>query len=705
MTAYFNATLFKRNLIRFWPLAAVAFLAALLFFIIPEVASSRGIPSTVYIDSSGAEIVTFEVKDIMQVLAVFCAVVVFPLSIFTAIAVFGYLHNPKAAGFVSSLPITRTGLYITNWVSGLTILLAPALLAGALYGLLLIGLPVPSGDFLRWIGALIASYLIFFSVAVFFTFLSGNPIIQAFLYAAFNFVCMIFYWIVKILMEMFVFGSSAVAYSPVYDFIIWLTPPVAIVRMIELMAPFRVWHSVFDNGTNTLYTIIPWLMYLLFSAFMILAGWLLYRRRYIEVAGEVLAHRSVKSVFKYTVGFFSGVLFGLILIFAVIGRYTSSLSTLTVWFTISMIFFGTLGCLFAEMLIQKRFRVFKAAYKGIIVFVFSIVAVALFIRADGTGYERHVPDQNDVVSVSVTAPHMFYTSIHGLGDRFTTRQAGINWHLTQSYRQEQQRLGLPLFNDEILNEIKLRTPVYFESPEAITAAIKLHRTIVDHKSFLIDLMDDIKTAFHFYQTYTITYTMKNGSLLTREYTLPINPYYTPPITYNSALPINHVDDNLFVGLLLDLYNHTEAVNKRNRFVDLPDSSVHVAVLTPVIEDDWLTYVHFSSRIGYSHNVFLTDNLNNILEAFREDSANGTLGRLRRVDLVPPNSFINDDIATIGVIDLLLDFRTAGVPTAFEPDMFINEDGFIVSGLVVSIIINETHVNTVRVLEELGLLTG
>ena len=55
-----------------------------------------------------------------------------------------------------------------------------------------------------------------------------------------------------------------------------------------------------------------------------------------------------------------------------------------------------------------------------------------------------------------------------------------------------------------------------------------------------------------------------------------------------------------------------------------------------------------------------------------------------------------------MIDLLLDTNAAGVPIAFEQDYLYDEDGNIVFGLVVSVIIDENHVNTVRVLEELGL---
>jgi len=250
-----------------------------------------------------------------------------------------------------------------------------------------------------------------------------------------------------------------------------------------------------------------------------------------------------------------------------------------------------------------------------------------------------------------------------------------------------------------MQEIKLRTPVYFESPEAIAAAIKLHQTIADHGWYIVEDKDDWGHT-RFYQIYTITYTIKNGSVLTRSY----------------ILPINRMEDNSLVELLLDLYNKPEAVNKRNRFVDLPDSAILGAVHTPTGDDAWLTHFIYVHRRFQGEKIFFEDNMSILLEALRNDAANGTLGRLRHADLLPAD-YIHDDFytinyirgdiptATIGVIDLLLSPGTAGVPPGFELDHFENEDGSLTVGLLQSIIINENHVNTIRVLEELGILTN
>jgi len=644
----------------------------LLIFIVPEAASPRGIP------------VATGTIDIMSTLAVYCSVVVPVISIITAIAVFGYLHNHKAAGFVSSLPIRRIGLYVTNWLSGLTLMLAPALLTGVLYGLLLIGRPVPSGDFLRWIGALLASHLIFFSIAVFCSFLTGNPVMQAFLYGLFNFMSYAFYLLSKSVATLLVFGYSVPDASPVYTLAVLLTPPVAMLRTIQLMAPQRMFSFGFEAYIPT--AALHWMLYLIFTALMIVFGYLLYHRRRIEDAGEVIAHRPVKSVFKYLIGACFGALMALIVtLFASRGSMVSIIEKTTV-FSVSVMFFGALGCLFSEMLIRKRLRVWKTAHKGIIVFVASVIAVTLFIRFDGIGYERRVPDPKDVTAVSLTSQlRPFSPPLHRSAEDINLRfvPSGEHWSLLWSYFERQQSLGLPVFDDAIIHEIKLRTPNYFESPEAIASAVKLHQAIVDDRRNLGELQDN--EGFWWYY---LTYTLKDGSVMTRDYLLPA-----------SVKPMHDL-----VSLMLELYNQPEAIDKRNRFIDLPDEAVLRATVTPVSGDFWVFVPDYPSRL-YEGRVRLTeDEISTILAALKKDHTAGTLGLISHADLLLEHYYY-DNIAIPGIINILLDSTVAGVPTAFYQDSIYYEDENEISGLLLSITLHEDHANTIQALKDLGLLAG
>ncbi|MDR2572167.1 MAG: ABC-2 transporter permease [Oscillospiraceae bacterium] len=672
MAAYFNSTLFKRNLLRFWPLATICFLIPLFIFVIPEVASNT------------------QTRDIMSLLAIYCAMIVPILSIFTAIAVFGYLHNPKAAGFVSSLPIDRKGLYITNWLSGLILMLAPALLISVFYGILLIDQPIPSGDFLRWVGVLIASHIIFYSIAVFCAFLTGNPVMQAFLYGVINFICYALYFIHMAVISMFVFGYSSFFDLYSRSIVARLTPPVAVLEMTQSMIPnMSTYSNRYWFAANMLPDIIYWLAYLVFALILIILGYFLYKRRHIEVSGEIIVHKPVRSVFKYLMGFFIGVIIAMIVTMIIASGQWEKLTKLTVIFTVTSILFGSLGCLFAEMFTKKRLRVWKTAYKGIIAFSLSVVAIMLIIRYDGTGFERRVPDQNDVVSVSITTPHLNNTYLlhRALNDSTGNDDSFLgyydNWQISWAYREQQRTLGLPLLDDAILDEIKLRTPNFFESPEAIAVAIKMHREIVDNKWNLIESGDNSEYSWN--QQYSISYTLKNGRILTRQY----------------MLPLHQPQENNIYTLMLELHNQPEAVDKRNRFTNLPDSAILGATVITDMSIEWINPTQFFPMRTMSAGIPITskDDLNALTDALRMDFAAGTLGQVRLFDLTY-GSITHDNIATVGMISLLLDSHAAEVPSAFEKDRIYITNFEALLGLLNIIIINETHVNTARVLKEL-----
>jgi len=350
--------------------------------------------------------------------------------------------------------------------------------------------------------------------------------------------------------------------------------------------------------------------------------------------------------------------------------------------------FGALGCLFAEMLIKKRLHVLKSAYKGIIGFVAAVAAIMLFIRFDGTGYERWVPNRENVVSVSFTNNYLHQSSeftLHRANDNYT-RYHGNNWNLTWAYTESRESSGWPVLTDEILHEIKLRTPDYFESPEGIDAAIRLHRALIDNKTNLDNARED--RGYNRF-TYYLTYTMKDGSIINREY----------------GLPLESTHMNEIISLMHELSNQPEAINKRNRFATLPNDSVRGAIVTSTEDDFWVLHTNHEQRNYVGTIVLEKDDLSKLFEALQKDAADGTLGRVHREDILLPFYYIEENSHFVAVVDLVLDSNVAGVPTAFERDVLMDEKGeFIIThGLVQSINITDRNVNTVQALKELGLV--
>ena len=122
-TSYFNAMLFRKNLTRFWPLWGLASFVGALFplaVLLDMVHRGWNVLSApdftgMYYDAVSA------VPVINLVYAALCAM-----------AVWSYLYNARSVGLMHTLPIRREGLFLTNFLSGLSMTLIPYAVTGVL---------------------------------------------------------------------------------------------------------------------------------------------------------------------------------------------------------------------------------------------------------------------------------------------------------------------------------------------------------------------------------------------------------------------------------------------------------------------------------------------------------------------------------------------------------------------------------------------
>ena len=120
---------------------------------------------------------------------------------------------------------------------------------------------------------------------------------------------------------------------------------------------------------------------------------LLYRSRHMETAGDLVAVKVMRPVFKYGVAICAGLSCGYL---------TSELLGLgNLGLCISVIIWGVAGCIVAQMLLDKTVRVFKK-WKGPVAVVVIFLALFAFIAFDVTGYETYVPEVEQVKSVRIT---------------------------------------------------------------------------------------------------------------------------------------------------------------------------------------------------------------------------------------------------------------------------------------------------------------
>ena len=127
-TSFFNRTLFRKNLSRYWPLWGFA---SFVGFLAPAALLVRVIQSG---ETSVEPLVVREIYYYLVADAV--PIVSIAYAILCAMAVWSYLYNARSVGMMHSLPIRREGLFLTNLLSGLAMMAIPYLVAGGLGTLL-----------------------------------------------------------------------------------------------------------------------------------------------------------------------------------------------------------------------------------------------------------------------------------------------------------------------------------------------------------------------------------------------------------------------------------------------------------------------------------------------------------------------------------------------------------------------------------------
>ena len=131
-------------------------------------------------------------------------------------------------------------------------------------------------------------------------------------------------------------------------------------------------------------------------------AYLLYRKRQLETAGDVIAVKFMKPIFRIGLGICGGTTLGVGLsefFYFSTPRYSDARFYIMLCFVMVCIF---IGYFMAEMLMQKSFRIFKKYIVTEAVATVAVMAVFLFaLNKDAFGLERKLPKQDEIVDAWV----------------------------------------------------------------------------------------------------------------------------------------------------------------------------------------------------------------------------------------------------------------------------------------------------------------
>ena len=377
--SFFNAGISKNLLRRCWPLWA-AYLA-MLILILPVALANR----TPWVESGYEENLFRCVLDSAGQTVIISGF----LGVFAAMAMFGFLYNSRACGMMNALPVRRETMFLTSFITGLApLLLADVLVAFASWAIFAPGGLVSLRVILIWLAAAAMGNTAFFGFAVFCAMLTGNIIVLPVVYAVLNLAVWAAESCVRMLLECFVYGVSNSGTT-----LDWFSPPKKLLS--------EMYTYVEMNGG-------PWrlggldCLGVYCAAGLALAGLalLLYRRRQMERASDVVAVPVLRPVFKYCLACGTAVVFAAVVYD---GFFFNSFQGMAAALLIMVLLLigAFIGYFAAEMLMQKSVRVFSGKWKGYIVLCAILATLTMCFELDFFGVETRVPAAADVEFVDL----------------------------------------------------------------------------------------------------------------------------------------------------------------------------------------------------------------------------------------------------------------------------------------------------------------
>lgn len=392
-TSFFNGPLFRKTVLRFWPLwASYAFV---LFLALPaNLAGRLGQAESAADAARLAQYVPIAfIGNVGLVVApiIGCA---------AAMAVYSHLYFQRSAAAYGMLPVRREGIFISVTLAGsVPVLLVNLLIAVSCvlagYSQFDSVLPAAASMF----GAMSLIFIAYFGIAAFCAQLTGSMIILPLLFVAVNIAAAVFEEVVFSAMGKFVYGFAVRSYS-----LDLLSPIVSMAARSQYKTIFEYMSDGTMQAVGYVYT--GWVYAgccAVVGALLTIPSCVLYKRRNLETAGDVVAIGLLRPVLRYCMALACALLLAVLLTGLLIPDVAYMGAAGAVLFALFMLIGGLIGWLVAEMLVQKSCRVFKMgrAWAGFAALWVLLTALLFVCELDLTGYEKRVPDAGEVSSVTL----------------------------------------------------------------------------------------------------------------------------------------------------------------------------------------------------------------------------------------------------------------------------------------------------------------
>lgn len=246
------------------------------------------------------------------------------------------------------------------------------------------------GASLSWLVFSLVTFLLFFSLGIFCCMLCGWLPAMAVAYGAVN--CVVIFC--RILAD----AMCSIFYPSYNDTVLSMGQNHIVAWLTPVLRLHLDLQGMYKDGSGPLLSATAWkslLVYGIAALVLLVAGALLYRIRRSEASGDTLSFRPLRPVVRWVVGILGGLGLGLVLA-AMLSCTKNTPALLACIVTLG------LACMIGtQMLIARTPRVFGKLWPELLALCIALVALCLCIRADVFGYERRVPQVSQVESVGI----------------------------------------------------------------------------------------------------------------------------------------------------------------------------------------------------------------------------------------------------------------------------------------------------------------
>ncbi len=357
---------------------------------------------------------------------------------------FFWLFRAGTAYFYAALPVRRETLFLTNYLTGLLLCAAPALLSSLLLWAVGAGFGaaalVPA---MQVFAATMLGFLLFFSFAVLVCCVVGQMAAMPIVYVILNFTFFVLEAIVRHLLFTFVYGMPYSQSSTMQSFALHATPVLGL-----LQGGFRVATDWAERDGMYYMEYAPRLegwgylgalaaLGLVFA----LCAFLLLKHREMERSGDVIAVGWLRPVALYVFTLGCALVLG-----ALMAELFSSNTADNFWYVLLFLFMGAFVGYFAgKMLLQKTIHVFQSGWLGLGACCLALLLAFGAAEFDLFGYSRYLPERSAVQAAGLThyQSNGLYTTQDDafIQDVLNLHTAAVSEKSKQEHRRHAYQLG------------------------------------------------------------------------------------------------------------------------------------------------------------------------------------------------------------------------------------------------------------------------